>query len=276
MYLSQVALITILAQVGSCVPAKKAKLEVIRSINSRISSFESVTHGQSSFFEDASQVSTMLVKNSGTCLNLIDEFGKGTAETDGMALLTSVLRALLRHPLEGAPLSLCTTHFVEILREPFLPLSDARLGLFSMEIMAKTTTAQEMSEINSCSLRVSKRKKVGPVSKRSGALKSQVDCEEGQGEPISGNIGTVVRTYKIQAGTVCDESRALQCALEAGIPKSILERAAHIHAAISREGKVEKTVACESNNARIQSCAAAVREFLSKNLEDETISCDEE
>jgi DNA mismatch repair protein MSH5 len=136
-FCKQVALIAILAHVGSCVPAQSCRLGIIDTIYTRIASHESVSLNQSSFFIDASQVAGMLRGADERSLVLLDEWGKGTNETDGMALFAATLSELLRRPADRAPICLAATHFTELLADPFLPMSSTRLGVFSMDVLVE-------------------------------------------------------------------------------------------------------------------------------------------
>lgn len=273
-FLSQVALQVMLAQIGSFVPAKKMVLSVIDSINTRISSFESVGLGQSSFFMDSCQVSRMLLPSRGRALNLIDEYGKGTSEADGMALLAATLRDFLDAALPTSPICICATHFYEILRDPFLPVSTPRMSVYSMEILSKT--ANESSRIGRTSLQRQVPVQEGCVSAGPGIsrLRSQAQYQRQQKErcPVgeTDSFGAVVRTYRLLPGSICHESRAFQCALEAGVPKFILRRAALVRQVISGSGYIEDTIPTEENNRRLRSCGDSVRDLLSSNYSEES------
>lgn len=252
-------------------PAKSARIGIIGSINTRVSSFESTFLGHSTFFIDASQVAGMLVKKQGVALNLIDEFGKGTSEADGMALLVCTIREMLRRPSNHGSLCLCTTHFVEILKDALLPLSDSRLAVFSMEVMMGPVEQSNCIGIDEKRRKVTHgRVAVSVGSRVSRLLSRNTESEKVHDENIGGIApdGKAVRTYKLLTGTVCNESRALQCALEAGVPKFLLARAAHVHVAVSSNSAIEKCVATDGNNARIRSCSDIVRSFLSLSFED--------
>lgn len=266
-YLTQVALIVILAQIGSFVPAKKASIVPIDCIQSRISSFESIAHGQSSFFMDACQVAQMLSPGSGKALYLLDEFGKGTLEGDGMALLAAALREFLARPVSESSFCLCTTHFVEILKDPYLPTSDTRLSMFSMEVMTRPrTNAQAAGR----SIRTKLIPTSNPVSMGShlprSVSKPLVDVASRDHEKERAK--SVVRTYRLLPGSICEESRALQCALEAGVPRFILQRAAHVRNAISSNSFIANAVGSSENNQKIRNCAAIVKEFMSADYSD--------
>lgn len=243
-------------------PAKKARIGIVGAINSRISSFESVTFGQSSFFCDAVQVASMLSRAPKRSLNLIDEFGKGTLEVDGMALLISALRAFLRMNESEAPFTICATHFIEILKEPFLPLSSRRLGLYSMEVLTKDVAQTINSAKGSIIRPMTTITTSGSASKGESRNAHSQGQEEARPKDLE-SMSTVVKTYRLLSGTICNESRAIQCALEVGVDRSLLERVAHIHPAIASDGRIENAVANSSNNPRIRELTRTVKEFKS-------------
>jgi hypothetical protein len=99
LYLKSVALLVLLAQAGSFVPAERVVLGLVDRIFSRLASLDSAMAGASSFSLDLAQVGLMLRHATPRSLLLIDEFGKGTASLDGIALLAATVRAFAR----GAP-----------------------------------------------------------------------------------------------------------------------------------------------------------------------------
>ncbi|KAL5336958.1 muts domain V-domain-containing protein [Aspergillus crustosus] len=130
-YMKQVALIVYLAQTGSFVPAGSAEIGVVDKILVKSNPQDSVSYIQSSFLSDLQQISFDLKHLTGRSLLLIDEFGKGTSENDGIGLACGVLEYLLS--LEDAPKVIAATHFHEILENEFLRLRP-RLQLGHMEV----------------------------------------------------------------------------------------------------------------------------------------------
>ncbi|GAB6032235.1 MutS protein msh5 [Chamberlinius hualienensis] len=90
-YLKQVALIVFMAQIGSYVPAEEAVIGVVDAIFTRMYTSESVSIGLSSFMVDVNQISLAVRHATQHSLVIIDEFGKGTSATDGIALLAATL-----------------------------------------------------------------------------------------------------------------------------------------------------------------------------------------
>ncbi|XP_071454874.1 mutS protein homolog 5-like [Hetaerina americana] len=112
-YLKQVALITFLAHIGSFVPADSAKIGIIDSIYTRITTTESISLQLSAFMIDLCQVSNSVNCSSPSSLVIIDEFGKGTSELDGLSLLIATLEHFLSRG-SNCPHVLVSTHFHNI------------------------------------------------------------------------------------------------------------------------------------------------------------------
>jgi len=137
-YLKQVGLITLLASIGSYVPADRATISTVDRIFSAMTVVDSINISQSSFSQDLAHVSAMLRHCTGRSLLLIDEFGSGTAPTDGIALLVGVVNELLDRGL-GCPKTLLTTHYTEAFR--YLPVDNSLLKFQQMEIASSADTS---------------------------------------------------------------------------------------------------------------------------------------
>ncbi|XP_039755100.1 mutS protein homolog 5-like [Pararge aegeria] len=112
-YMKQIGLIVYLAHIGSFVPAESATIGIVSHIYSRIQSTECVAAHMSAFLIDLRQMSLAVREASSHSLVLADEFGKGTAQADGLALLAACLNTLL---CRGAhcPHLLLSTHFLDL------------------------------------------------------------------------------------------------------------------------------------------------------------------
>ncbi|BBM97575.1 DNA mismatch repair protein MSH3 [Marchantia polymorpha subsp. ruderalis] len=117
-YIRQVALIAIMAQVGSYVPASSAKLHVFDSVHTRMGASDSLQKGSSTFLEELSEASAILRSASSRSLVIVDELGRGTSTHDGVALAYATLHHMLR---EIQCLTLFVTHYPKIadLRDEF-------------------------------------------------------------------------------------------------------------------------------------------------------------
>ncbi|KAK1921135.1 muts domain V-domain-containing protein [Papiliotrema laurentii] len=116
-YGKQVALITIMAQIGSFVPAESATIGVVDKIYTRMQTRESVSKAASAFMIDLSQVSLALRGATPRSLVILDEFGKGTLPADGAGLLAGVIEHLINGP---CPRTVVLTHFHELFTQQFV------------------------------------------------------------------------------------------------------------------------------------------------------------
>ncbi|CAG8886991.1 unnamed protein product [Penicillium egyptiacum] len=143
-YIKQVALIVYLAQIGSFVPADSAELGVTDKILAKINTQESVSKIQSTFMNDLQQISLCLKQVTNRSLVVIDEFGKGTNESDGIGLACGILDYLLC--LESPAKVIAATHFHEIFENNFLALRP-RLHLGHMEVQVCEETREVEDQI---------------------------------------------------------------------------------------------------------------------------------
>lgn len=110
-YLRQAALISILAQMGSFVPAAQAKLPLLDRIFTRIGASDNLARGRSTFLVEMSEVAAILNTATSASLVLLDEVGRGTSTFDGLSIAWAVVEAL--H--SGArPRTLFATHYHEL------------------------------------------------------------------------------------------------------------------------------------------------------------------
>jgi DNA mismatch repair protein MutS len=118
-YLRQAALIAILAQMGSFVPAASAKLPLLDRVFTRIGASDNLARGRSTFLVEMSEVAAILNTATAASLVLLDEVGRGTATFDGLSIAWAVVEAL--H--SGArPRTLFATHYHELTElEQLLP-----------------------------------------------------------------------------------------------------------------------------------------------------------
>ena len=89
-YMKQVALISIMAQTGSYVPAKEAKLSVVDKYLTRIGASDDILSGQSTFMVEMSEVSNIINNATEKSLIILDEVGRGTSTFDGVSIATAI------------------------------------------------------------------------------------------------------------------------------------------------------------------------------------------
>lgn len=110
-YMRQLAIIVILAQIGSYVPAQKAELPIFDAIYTRIGAADDLVSGQSTFMVEMMEANHAIRKATPQSLILFDELGRGTATYDGMALAQSIIEYI--HDRTGAK-TLFATHYHEL------------------------------------------------------------------------------------------------------------------------------------------------------------------
>ncbi|KAK9143420.1 hypothetical protein Syun_012820 [Stephania yunnanensis] len=111
-YIRQVALIALMGQVGSFVPANSAKLQVLDGIHTRMGASDSIQQGKSTFLEEMSETSNILHNSTSCSLVIIDELGRGTSTHDGVAIAYAALHHLLEHK---RCMILFVTHYPKVL-----------------------------------------------------------------------------------------------------------------------------------------------------------------
>jgi DNA mismatch repair protein MutS len=110
-YLRQAALIVLMAQIGSFVPARQAKLPIIDRIFTRIGASDNLARGRSTFLVEMSEVATILNHATPASLVLLDEVGRGTSTFDGLSIAWAVVEHLQKHTRAR---TLFATHYHEL------------------------------------------------------------------------------------------------------------------------------------------------------------------
>ena len=112
-YMRQVALIVLLAQMGSFVPAKSARIGVVDRLFTRIGASDDLAAGQSTFMVEMEEVAEILNRATPRSLLILDEIGRGTSTYDGMAIARAVLEFVSDRKTLGAK-TLFATHYHEL------------------------------------------------------------------------------------------------------------------------------------------------------------------
>ena len=112
-YMRQVALIVLMAQMGSFVPAKAAKIGLVDRVFTRIGASDDLASGQSTFMVEMSEVASILKYATSRSLLILDEIGRGTSTYDGMAIARAVLEYAANPRKLGAK-TLFATHYHEL------------------------------------------------------------------------------------------------------------------------------------------------------------------
>ena len=112
-YMRQVALITLMAHLGSFVPAKSAKIPIVDRIFTRVGASDDLASGQSTFMVEMSETAYILRNATAKSLIILDEIGRGTSTFDGLAIAWAVVEYLCDKQKVGAE-TLFATHYHEL------------------------------------------------------------------------------------------------------------------------------------------------------------------
>jgi DNA mismatch repair protein MutS len=130
-YLRQVALLSVLAQAGSFVPARRAKLAVVDRIFARVGASDNIARGQSTFMVEMQETATILHAATHRSLVILDEIGRGTATFDGLSLAWAVAEHLASND-RARPKTIFATHYHEL-----TDLADGLPGVVNAHVTAR-------------------------------------------------------------------------------------------------------------------------------------------
>ncbi|MBC8161313.1 MAG: DNA mismatch repair protein MutS, partial [Roseiflexaceae bacterium] len=111
--LRQIALIVLMAQIGSFVPASSAEIGLVDRIFTRIGAQDDIATGQSTFMVEMTETAALLVQSTRRSLIILDEVGRGTSTYDGMAIARAVIEYIHNEPRLGCR-TLFATHYHEL------------------------------------------------------------------------------------------------------------------------------------------------------------------
>jgi DNA mismatch repair protein MutS len=130
-YLRQTALLPLLAQIGSFVPAKDAKLPIVDRIFARVGASDNIARGQSTFMVEMQETANILHTASSRSLVVLDEIGRGTSTFDGLSIAWAVAEYLATNG-KARPKTLFATHYHEL-----TDLADAVPGVVNAHVAAR-------------------------------------------------------------------------------------------------------------------------------------------
>jgi len=111
--LRQTALISLMAQIGSYVPARKAELSILDKIFTRVGASDNISSGESTFMVEMNETASILNNISNRSLILLDEIGRGTSTYDGISIAWAITEYIHEHPIAKAK-TLFATHYHEL------------------------------------------------------------------------------------------------------------------------------------------------------------------
>jgi DNA mismatch repair protein MutS len=130
-YLRQVALIPLLAQMGSFVPARDAKVPIVDRIFARVGASDNIARGQSTFMIEMQETANILHAATSRSLVVLDEIGRGTSTFDGLSIAWAVAEYLVTNT-RARPKTLFATHYHEL-----TDLADAYPAVVNMHVSAR-------------------------------------------------------------------------------------------------------------------------------------------
>jgi DNA mismatch repair protein MutS len=130
-YLRQTALLCLMAQIGSFVPAREAKLALVDRIFARVGASDNIARGQSTFMVEMQETASILHLATARSLVVLDEIGRGTATFDGLSIAWAVAEHLASNP-RARPKTLFATHYHEL-----TDLADALPGVVNYHVTAR-------------------------------------------------------------------------------------------------------------------------------------------
>jgi len=130
-YLRQAALISLMAQAGSFVPARQAKLPIVDRIFARVGASDNIARGYSTFMVEMRETARILHTATSRSLVVLDEIGRGTATFDGLSIAWAVAEHLATNT-RARPRTLFATHYHEL-----TDLADALTGVVNYHVVVR-------------------------------------------------------------------------------------------------------------------------------------------
>jgi DNA mismatch repair protein MutS len=130
-YLRQTAIIPLLAQIGSFVPARDAKIPVVDRIYARVGASDNIARGQSTFMVEMQETANILHTATSRSLVVLDEIGRGTSTFDGLSIAWAVAEYLATNA-KARPKTLFATHYHEL-----TDLADSVPGVVNAHVAAR-------------------------------------------------------------------------------------------------------------------------------------------
>jgi len=227
-YMRQVALIALLARVGSFVPAQSAAIGPLDRIFTRIGAADDLAGGRSTFMMEMIEAAAILASSSAQSLVLMDEIGRGTSTYDGLALAWSIAQRLVTH---NRALTLFATHYFEITRMPSEQANTANVHLAAAESPSGIVFLHEVKDgpaSRSYGIQVAQRAGIPQAVIRHATRELERLEAQGAPTPQLGLFGEVADAEAQAAATaeINEAQEALQQALAALDPDTLSPREA--------------------------------------------------
>ena len=227
-YMRQVALIALLARVGSFIPAQSAAIGPLDRIFTRIGAADDLAGGRSTFMMEMIEAAAILASSSAQSLVLMDEIGRGTSTYDGLALAWSIAQRLVTH---NRALTLFATHYFEITRMPSEQANTANVHLAAAESPSGIVFLHEVKDgpaSRSYGIQVAQRAGIPQAVIRHATRELERLEAQGAPTPQLGLFGEVVdaEVQAAAAAEISEAQEALQQALASLDPDTLSPREA--------------------------------------------------
>ncbi len=233
-YMKAVALICIMAQMGSFVPAKRARLGLVNEVFTRVGATDDMNMGQSTFMVEMLEMATIMRRASSKSLVILDELGRGTSTYDGISIAGAVLEYIADKRLMGAK-TLFSTHYHEI-----TGLGDVINGIKNYMVTAEKRSEgivflrRILSGRADESFGIEVAKLAGLPRTVTAGIKNYMVTAEKRSEGI-------VFLRRILSGRA-DESFGIEVAKLAGLPRTVTARAEYMLENLERGHSVSEAI----------------------------------
>ncbi|KAL4431011.1 hypothetical protein ABPG75_006267 [Micractinium tetrahymenae] len=240
-YTRQCALIAIMAQLGSFVPAASARLTPLDGVYTRMGASENIALGRSTFAEELGETSAILSAATGSSLIILDELGRGTSTGDGAA----IAEACLRHVVAGRgahPLTLFITHYPDVcfrLQEALPREVTCHRMAHAEEEAADGAAAQQAQQQQGGQAAEGVQ---GDGQQGAGLVPAAAGGPSPAAQPHP--LGHIVFLYKLVEG-IAPASYGLNVARMAQLPAEVLHRAAAVAAQVQAGAEARRRSATE-------------------------------
>ncbi|MBR7012341.1 MAG: DNA mismatch repair protein MutS, partial [Muribaculaceae bacterium] len=187
------ALITLMAQMGSFVPAEQARIGVVDKIFTRVGASDNISLGESTFMVEMTEAAAILNNMSQRSLILFDELGRGTSTYDGISIAWSIVEHIHEHAAH--PKTLFATHYHELneMEKSFKRIVNYNVSV--KEINGKVVFVRQLvkgGSEHSFGIHVAKLAGMPPtIVKRAGEVLKQLEANSQGGSAITKDLGDV-------------------------------------------------------------------------------------
>jgi DNA mismatch repair protein MutS len=191
--LRQTALITLMAQMGSFVPAEQARIGMVDKIFTRVGASDNISLGESTFMVEMTEAAAILNNMSQRSLILFDELGRGTSTYDGISIAWSIVEHIHEHA--ARPKTLFATHYHELneMEKSFKRIVNYNVSV--KEINGKVVFVRQLvkgGSEHSFGIHVAKLAGMPPtIVKRAGEVLKQLEANSQGGNAITKDLGDV-------------------------------------------------------------------------------------